>query len=175
MTNLMIVFVILWSIHQAKPVRLSNATGDTTSRILNLPGDIIFAPGKTSLTEAGRSVFNKLLSKDEAGQVLTFDTGGFAKRYLVIHGHTDGDGEKPENLELGFGRALAAYNEMKRYSSELADHVVLCTHADNSPMQEVPNGVDLSSPRTAELIRDIKAKNRRITIEDKIDSRIQLE
>ncbi len=175
MTNLMIVFVILWSIHQSKPVQLSRATGDTTSRKVNLPGDIIFGAGKTSLTDAGRAVFNKLFGKDENGEVLNFDNGGFSKRYLIIHGHTDGDGEKDENFALGFNRALAAYHEMRQFSREVPEHVVLCSHADNTPMQEIPSTAENLNPAQVEAIRTMKAKNRRITIEDKIDSRVQLE
>jgi flagellar motor protein MotB len=175
MTNLMIVFVILWSIHQSKPVKLSTATGDTTSRMVNLPGDVIFSPGKMALTESGRTVFRKLFSQDETGQVLNFDNGGFSKRYLIIHGHTDGDGEKDDNLQLGFSRAFATYNVIRQYSKELPDHVILCTHADNSPLQELPVSALGMTPDQVEQIRAAKAKNRRITIEDKFDSQVQLE
>jgi len=160
MTNLLVIFVILWSLHQGKPVKISNKTGDTTTHMVSLPGDILFAPGRTFLTEEGRSVFKKLFSKDETGQALSFETGGFKKRFLVIHGHTDSEGVKDENFELGFNRALASYREIKLYNKETPDHVILCSHADNSPVEEAPT---------------LKAKNRRITIEDKFDSRVQAE
>ena len=175
MTNMLVIFVILWSLHQGKPVKLSNKTGDTTSQMVNLPGDIIFAPGKTFLTNEGKSVFRKLFSKDETGQVLNFTSGGFTKRYLVIHGHTDGDGDKNDNFQLGFDRALASYHEMKLYSKEIPDHVILCSHADNSPMQEIPALKEGLSQTQLNSLAVLKAKNRRITIEDKFDSRVQVE
>src|SRR3954467_6295095 len=73
MTNLMCFFVILWSINQGKKVKLIETTGDHTARMVSLPGDVIFSPGKTTLTDEGRSVFNKLFS-DETGSVLHFES-----------------------------------------------------------------------------------------------------
>jgi flagellar motor protein MotB len=89
----------------------------------------------------------------------------------VIHGHTDSDGVKDQNFELGYRRAVTAYREIQKYGPELPDHVVICTHADNSPAQEVPifEG-DMTSVEAA-AVREAKAKNRRITIEDKMVSR----
>ena len=50
--------------------------------------------------------------------MLNFDTGGLTKRMLVIHGHTDNDGKKDKNLDLGFQRALATYREIAKYGSD---------------------------------------------------------
>src|SRR5204863_98989 len=61
-----------------------------------------------------------------------------AERKLVIHGHTDDIGDKDNNLQLGYERAYAVYREIRAHSSEVPDHVVLCTHADNTPAREVP-------------------------------------
>lgn len=174
MTNVMIFFVILWSLNQGKQVKLSESVGDQTSRMVSLPGDIIFSPGKTILTGEGKSVFKKLFT-DESGSVLNFDGNALMKRLLVIHGHTDGDGKKDDNLELGFGRAVAAYHEIMQYSKEIPDHVVLCTHADNSPAQAVPVFTGKLTDAQRESLREAKAKNRRITIEDKLEAGMNLE
>src|SRR5262249_21784499 len=120
----------------------------------------------------GRAVLQKLFD-DPSGAVLSFETSGLSQRLLVVHGHTDGDGEKDQNFELGYQRALAAYREITKYGGELPDHVVLCTHADNSPAQEVPTFQGVMTPAETSLVRDAKSKNRRITIEDKMVSRFR--
>ncbi len=170
MTIIMVFFVILWSINQKQHSGISKATGDETVKMVNLPGDVLFATAKSDLTDEGKDVLAKLFD-DPTGTVLNFETSGLARRLLVIHGHTDGDGDKDQNFELGYRRALSAYHEIRQYGEELPDHVVICTHADNSPAQEVPIFQDSMTPAEAALLRDAKAKNRRITIEDKMVSR----
>jgi flagellar motor protein MotB len=171
MTNVMIFFVILWAISQRQESKgISDTVGTETVKMVSLPGDVLFAPAKSEVTVEGRNVFTRLFD-DPSGAVLNFDTGGLVKRLLVIHGHTDSDGEKEQNFRLGFERALSAYREIKRHGEETADHVVICTHADNSPAQEVPAFGGLLSGAEESAIREAKAKNRRITIEDKVVSR----
>src|SRR5262249_7424731 len=97
--------------------------------------------------------------------------GSLTKRLLVIHGHTDNEGDKDKNFDLGYQRAMAAYREILKYGSDLPDHVVICTHADNSPAQEVPSFLGVLSSAEQTAIREAKSKNRRITIEDKLVSR----
>jgi outer membrane protein OmpA-like peptidoglycan-associated protein len=140
--------------------------------MVNLPGDVLFPSGRDELSAEGRQVIAKLFA-DETGTVLNFDTGGLVKRLLIIHGHTDSDGLKNRNLELGFQRALAAYREIQKHGAEVADHVVICSHADNSPAQEVPEFAGLVSEAEQSAIREAKSKNRRITIEDKLVSRVK--
>jgi outer membrane protein OmpA-like peptidoglycan-associated protein len=142
--------------------------------MVNLPGDVLFAPGKAELTGEGRDVLTRLFA-DPTGAVLNFDTGGLVKRQLVIHGHTDSDGTKDENLELGYRRALSAYHEIQTHGGELADHVVICTHADNTPAEEVPAFGGLLSGAEVSAVKAAKAKNRRITIEDKLVSQVKEE
>jgi len=171
MTNVMIFFIILWAIQtrQSKP-GISDTTGTQTVKMVNLPGDVLFASGASTLSKDGSGVLQKLF-QDETGTVLNFDTGPLTSRLLVIHGHTDGDGEKEQNLELGYQRALSAYKEIKKYGPELVNHVVICTHADNSPAQEVPPFTGLLSPAEMQAVSAAKAKNRRIAIEDQVVSR----
>jgi flagellar motor protein MotB len=170
MTNVMIFFVVLWAV-SARPSKggISDTVGTETVKMVNLPGDVLFPPGGKELSDNGRQVFSKLFS--DSTTVLNFDTGGLTKRLLIIHGHTDNDGVKDKNLDLGYARALAAYKETLKYGGDLADHVVICTHADNSPAQEVPAFSGTLSPAEQNAIRDAKAKNRRIVIEDKLVSR----
>ena len=68
---------------------------------------------------------------------------------------------------------MAAYLEIQRYSEAMADHVVICTHADNSPAREVPSFSGRMTQEERATVRDAKSKNRRITIEDKIVNRFE--
>ena len=169
MTMVMVFFVILWSLNQGKDQGISETVGDTTTRMVNLPGDVLFAPGQTGMSGGGKEVMKSLFGA-ENGNLITFETNDLVKRMLVIHGHTDSDGDKNKNLNLGYRRALAAYNEIKKYSNGLEDHVIICTHADNSPLEKVAKLKDKSklTPTQRDSLRKAKAKNRRITIEDKL-------
>jgi flagellar motor protein MotB len=171
MTQIMMFFVILWSISQthAKTKGVSRTLGDLTMHEVNLPGDVLFPSGKTKLTPQGEEVFSKLFA-DQTGDVLNFETGGLSRRVLVIHGHTDSDGKKDENYVLGFNRALSVYKEIQKYGPEIADHAVLCTHADNSPAKDVPVFQGTVTPAQASSLNEAKSQNRRITIEDQVTS-----
>jgi flagellar motor protein MotB len=176
MTQIMMFFVILWSISQtqAKKTGASKTLGDTTLHEVTLPGDVLFPSGRTKLTPLGEEVFAKLF-KDDTGEVLSFETGGLTRRVLVIHGHTDSDGKKDDNYVLGFQRALTVYKEIQRYGPEIADHAVLCTHADNTPAKEVPLLTGALTPAQSQAISEAKTKNRRITIEDQVTSVVKQE
>jgi outer membrane protein OmpA-like peptidoglycan-associated protein len=171
MTNVMIFFVVLWAV-QARPNKggISDTVGTETVKMVNLPGDVLFASGKSDLSDGGHAVMSKLFGQDSQA-VLNFDVGLLTKRLLVIHGHTDNEGQKEKNLALGFERAMTAYHEILKYGSDMPDHVVICTHADNTPAQEVPAFGGLLSVAEQSAIKEAKAKNRRITIEDKLVSR----
>jgi flagellar motor protein MotB len=167
MTQIMAFFVIVWTIeHGSKATQtVTIATGfgagmgDQTVRMVDLPGDVLFASGKTELAADGRLILDNLFG-DEASGVLSFDRGGLAQRKLVIHGHTDDVGPKDKNFELGYERAWSVYRQIRAHSKELPDHVVLCTHADNTPVGPLP----ADDPHGA--LDAARAKNRRITIED---------
>ncbi len=174
MTMVMVFFVILWSLNQGKDDGVSETVGDVTARMIDLPGDVLFKPGKVDITGEGKEVVKKLFHSDKGG-VISFETNDLAKRMLVVHGHTDGDGGKDQNLNLGFQRALSAYGEIKKYSNGLADHVVVCSHADNSPVNEIPQFKGKLSKSQKKALRLAKQKNRRITIEDKIVNQFEVE
>jgi outer membrane protein OmpA-like peptidoglycan-associated protein len=173
MTNVMIFFVVLWAV-QARPNKsgISDTIGTETVKMVSLPGDVLFSSGQSEMTDAGHQVVAKLFS-DDTHTVLNFDVGPLTKRMLVIHGHTDNEGQKEKNLDLGYQRALAAYREIMKYGSDVPDHVVICTHADNSPAQEVPAFGGTLSAAEQLAVKEAKAKNRRITIEDKLVSRVK--
>ena len=172
MTQIMAFFVIVWTIeHTTKTTATVNLAtgfgmGDQTVRMVDLPGDVLFESGKTELADGGKQVIAKLFG-DPASGVLNFDRGGLAERKLVIHGHTDDVGLKDKNFELGFARAWSVYQEIRKQSEELPNHVVLCTHADNTPSGPSPveAGLTLTDEQRA-VIAAARAKNRRITIED---------
>jgi outer membrane protein OmpA-like peptidoglycan-associated protein len=167
MTMVMVFFVILWSLNQGTDTGVTDAVGEETARMVSLPADILFAAGKSKMTADGQGVFQELF-EDETGKVLNFDTGGLTRRLLVVHGHTDSDGEKDENFDLGFRRAFNAYHEMVKYGLHVPEHTILCSHADNSPAQATPrfHGEMTAAQRSA--LREAKARNRRIEIEDRM-------
>jgi flagellar motor protein MotB len=177
MTQIMAFFVIVWSIeHGAKATVTANigtgfgiGMGDQTVRMVDLPGDVLFASGKTDLAPDGKAAIQKLFG-DKSSGVLDFDQGGLAQRKLVIHGHTDNVGPKDKNFELGFKRAWAVYQELRAYSTEVPDHVVLCTHADNTPQQAPPPIEGKLTDEERAVIQAARQKNRRITIEDLVVS-----
>jgi len=171
MTNVMIFFVVLWAV-QSRPNKsgVSDTVGTETVKMVTLPGDVLFPSGRSELSDSGRQVFGKLFA-DDSHAVLNFDVGPLTRRLLVIHGHTDNEGLKEKNLDLGYQRALAAYHEIMKYGGELTDHVVICTHADNSPAEEVPAFGGILSAAEQAAVKEAKARNRRISIEDKLVSR----
>ena len=165
MTQIMAFFVIVWSVEhgvrvtQTPSLGTGVGMGDQTARMVDLPGDVLFASGQTQLASDGRAILDQLFGDADSG-VLSFDQGGLAQRKLVIHGHTDDVGDKDKNLLLGYQRAFAVYQEIKRYSNEVPDHVVLCTHADNTPATSIAPNAPADAKSAA------RSKNRRITIED---------
>jgi outer membrane protein OmpA-like peptidoglycan-associated protein len=175
MTQIMIFFVILWTVERraedTKTVNMGTGLGfgDQTVRMVNLPGDVLFASGKTDLGAEGKDVIGKLFG-DPASGVLNFDRGGMAQRKLVIHGHTDDAGIKDANFQLGYQRAWSVYQEIRRHSKELPDHVILCTHADNTPQVTPPAPDPKLTEEEKAVIAAARAKNRRITIEDLVVS-----
>ena len=160
MTNIMIFFVILWSINQGKEKGIDDAIGNETAQMVTLPGDVLFESGKTGLTKAGRDVFQSLFVDKNQQSVITFDSNALTKRMLVIHGHTDGDGQKDRNLDLGFQRALTAFREVSRYNKDLPEHVIICSHADNTPALEVPKFSGKLNAQQPTNAREAKSKNR---------------
>ncbi len=179
MTQIMAFFVIVWTIeHTSKATATVNLAtgfgmGDQTVRMVDLPGDVLFASGKTELAADGKQVIARLFG-DAASGVLDFDRGGLAQRKLVIHGHTDDVGVKDANFQLGYQRAWSVYQEIRRHGKELPDHVVLCTHADNTPTSvlaapDPKRALTLTEDEKA-VIAAARAKNRRITIEDLVVS-----
>ena len=76
MTNVMIFFVVLWAVQSApKKSGISDTVGTETVKTVDLPGDVLFAVGKSDLSDEGRQVFTKLFGGD-SDTVLNFDTGG---------------------------------------------------------------------------------------------------
>ena len=173
MTQIMAFFVIVWSVeHGARVTQTPSlgtgvGMGDQTARMVDLPGDVLFASGQTQLASDGKAILDQLFGDADSG-VLSFDQGGLAQRKLVIHGHTDDVGPKDKNFELGYQRAWSVYRQIRAYGKELPDHVVLCTHADNTPVGPLP-ALDPQRKLTDEqrgVLDAARAKNRRITIED---------
>ncbi|HEY5928295.1 MAG TPA: flagellar motor protein MotB [Kofleriaceae bacterium] len=170
MTQIMAFFVIVWTVEKGTNATQTTALGtgigmgNQTVRMVDLPGDVLFASGKTDVAADGKRVVGALFGDPQSG-VLSFDQGGLAERKLVIHGHTDDVGDKEKNFQLGYERAYAIYREIRAHSSEVPDHVVLCTHADNTPSHEVPVAAQPDDAAKAAAAA-ARSKNRRITIED---------
>jgi flagellar motor protein MotB len=170
MTQIMAFFVIVWSVEHGARITQTPALGtgvgmgDQTARMVDLPGDVLFASGQTAMAPDGKAILDKLFGDTDSG-VLSFDQGGLAQRKLIIHGHTDDVGIKDANFQLGYQRAYAVYQEIRKHSKDVPDHVVLCTHADNTPARAVP-----PPPADRSLANEARARNRRITIEDLVVS-----
>jgi flagellar motor protein MotB len=166
MTQIMAFFVIVWSVEHGTKVTQTTALGtgvgmgDQTVRMVDLPGDVLFASGQTAMAADGKLILDKLFGDADSG-VLSFDQGGLAQRKLVIHGHTDDVGVKDANFQLGYQRAYAVYQEIRKHGKDVPDHVILCTHADNTPAHALP-----APPVDRAVADQARAKNRRITIED---------
>lgn len=167
MTNIMVFFVIIWSLSPGTDDGISATIGDVTTRLINLPGDVLFSPGQVTLSKEGKGVLAKIFQDEKGNGILGFDDNGLVKRMIVIHGHTDNDGEKESNISLGYRRAYSAYQEIQRSNPELKHHAVICTHADNSPVEDVPILKGKITKEQRDMLRGLKAKNRRITIEDR--------
>ncbi|HEX5058841.1 MAG TPA: flagellar motor protein MotB [Kofleriaceae bacterium] len=170
MTQIMAFFVIVWTVEkgtkatQTAAIGTGIGMGNQTVRMVDLPGDVLFASGKTDVADEGKKVIGELFGDPSSG-VLSFDQGGLAERKLVIHGHTDDVGDKDKNFQLGYERAYAVYREIRAHSTEIPDHVVLCTHADNTPANDVPVAAK-PDDATKAAAASARSKNRRITIED---------
>lgn len=175
MTQIMAFFVIVWTVEKGGNLTATPSIGsgigmgNQTVRMVDLPGDVLFASGQTAVGADGKTVVDQLFGDPESG-VLSFDQGGLAARKLVLHGHTDDVGDKEANFRLGYERAYAVYAEIRRHSKELPEHVVICTHADNTPAHDVPAGPDAAA-RAAAV--EARRKNRRITIEDLVISKLR--
>jgi flagellar motor protein MotB len=171
MTQIMAFFVIVWSVeHGSKVTQTASlgtgiGMGDQTVHMVDLPGDVLFATGQTALGADGKDIVDKLFGDADSG-VLSFDQGGLAERKLVIHGHTDDVGLKDKNFQLGYERAYAVYQEIRKHSKEVPDHVILCTHADNTPSRPLPPVEGKPDDKTRAALEEARSKNRRITIED---------
>ena len=175
MTIIMVFFVIIWSLSQGKEDGISETIGDITTRLINLPGDVLFGAGQTKLSADGKKVLNKIFQDENGKSVLRFENDGLVKRMIVFHGHTDADGKKASNFSLGYQRALAAYHEIKRYTKGLEDHAIICTHASNSSVRDIPKQTASMSKAQKELLKGLKAKQRRISIEDRSVNRFEEE
>jgi outer membrane protein OmpA-like peptidoglycan-associated protein len=175
MTNIMVFFVIIWVLSNGKGEGISETTGDVTSRMIDLPGDVLFAPGQTALSKQGTDILKQLFQNPDGTGILSFEDSDIVKRLIVFHGHTDSDGEKKSNLHLAFLRAYSAYEEVQSYNPELPEHVIICSHADNSAKEDVPTATGAVSSEMKTIIKEIKAKNRRITIEDKSVNKFESE
>ena len=67
---------------------------------------------------------------------------------------------------------LFPHQEIQKFNPQLADHAVICTHADNSPVEEIPLFSGKISKEQRQTLRELKSKNRRITIEDRTVNQI---
>src|SRR3979409_705370 len=78
MTQIMAFFVIVWSVeHGTKVTQTASlgtgiGMGDQTVRMVDLPGDVLFASGQTALGPDGKDIIEKLFGDAESG-VLSFD------------------------------------------------------------------------------------------------------
>lgn len=94
-------------------VEVSQSAGKIT---LNVPGDLLFSPGKVTLTEA---------SKNTLSQIASVINSDYAGRRVRVEGYTDTDpitkSKWADNLQLSMERGAAVYRhlESKGVAAEL--------------------------------------------------------
>jgi outer membrane protein OmpA-like peptidoglycan-associated protein len=169
-TVLMVMFLTLW-LSSKKMAEKDKKGGDITENRITIPADDFFDPGKFDLKPEAKSRISQIFLERET-KLPNPGREGRDRILYVIEGYTDDQGEKTKNLELGFNRALAVYNELNA-SQRLQDfskNVSICSHADNIPWRpEVEGKIESSktivgSPTpvlTADLLR---RRNRRVSV-----------
>jgi outer membrane protein OmpA-like peptidoglycan-associated protein len=159
-TVLMILFLSLWILDRGQTQERVKK-GDVTLTKVQFEADDYFDPGKAQIKTQAREQLEQLFfQQKDAFPEPGMDPEAGGRRIVIINGHTDDQGEKDRNLELGFERAMAVYQELKSKVPKLAQNVGICSYADNFPVERVRQSVDgrvgtLSSKRR---------KNRRFEI-----------
>ena len=167
-TMLMILFLSLWVIDQGK-AREPAKRGDVTLTKVEIESDDYFMPGKFDLKKESLQKLNDLFFKGRnsfPAPGVDLEAGG--RRVILIHGHTDDQGLKDDNFELGFQRAMSVYHEIQRNVPNLADNVGICSFADNFPLEKVrthqSKGAAPLTDRQIEEIMRKRRKNRRFEL-----------
>ena len=124
------------------------ASDSLGSQKFTLPGDNSFATKSATLNEEMKTRIHSAFK----GLVLS-------RSLIWISGHTDYQGKKEENLQLGFDRAKAVYNEIVQAEPSYAGKAVLCTAADNLPFSEVSETMRKGN-LTAKEKSDVEERNR---------------
>ena len=160
-TMLMILFLSMWIIDRGKPED-KRKHGDVTLNKVEFEADDYFDPGKADLKSQARSKMEEIFfNRAHAFPVPGPDVENGGRRVVLIHGHTDDQGEKEKNLQLGFDRAMAVYRELNSRLPSLASNVGICSYADNFPAHRVKSEPAGASPQWLEKIRTDNRKRRK--------------
>lgn len=136
-TMLMILFLSLWIIDRGK-TNDKRKHGDITLNKVQFEADDYFDPGKAEIKETAKEQMEDLFfNQRNAFPKPGVDAENGGRRVVIIQGHTDDQGEKDKNFELGFQRAMAVYTELSKKMPTLPAHVGICSFADNFPVEKV--------------------------------------
>ncbi|MGK5089120.1 OmpA family protein [Bdellovibrionota bacterium FG-2] len=161
-TMLMILFLSLWIIDKNK-VRDQGKHGDVTLNKVEFEADDYFDSGKSEIKPAAQSQLQNLFFGQKTPfPALGTDLKAGGRRVVLISGHTDDRGDKVENLELGFERAVSVFRELEKKVPNLGANVGICSYADNFPLEQIrPVAGDAKVRQSNESRR---RKNRRFEI-----------
>lgn len=167
-TMLMILFLSLWIVDRGSR-NDKRKQGDVTLNKVEFQADDYFDPGKAQIKEKAREKMEALFfDRQNVFPTLGIDSRNNGRRVVLIYGHTDDQGEKRKNLELGFERAMAVYDELGKRLPHFSDNVGICSFADNFPLEKIHSVPPLASKevmaRWVDEARQKRRKNRRFEI-----------
>jgi flagellar motor protein MotB len=163
-TQIMIFFLVLWALSAGKG---NDESGNVIRNLADIPSNGMFEDGQSVLTSQGKKTLDKWLSsKPPVG----YDDETGSRSLIIITGHTDDVGNRVSNLGLGYARARSAfkYFQNRRPKMGLLENVILSTASANEPAEDYKKLVAewQSGSKSAQgLLKVVRAKNRRITIE----------
>lgn len=167
-TMLMILFLSMWIIDRGSP-KDKRKHGDVNLSKVEFEADDYFDTGKSVIKdEAKKQIADIFFDRKHSFPTPGIDQENHGRRIVLIYGHTDDLGKKDTNFQLGFDRAMAVYQELNKKLPNLADHVGICSYADNFPIEKVRRVPKAGTDTWFEKIRlenqDIRKKNRRFEV-----------
>ena len=172
MTQIMMFFVILWSISQMQAQKKGVTTPSATQTVheVTLPGDVLFPSGKTELTPAGRGrVREAVQGRHRRGA--DFETGGLHEaRARDPRPHRQRWQEGQELRARLPARAGRVQGDPEVRPRDRRPRRASARTPTTRPRKRCPLFTGTLTPAQAQALGEARSKNRRITIEDQVNS-----